>query len=268
MDTGKREWGISGFTLKMVAVITMLVDHVAATVLERMLILAGKDVTVYPLVSAHWQEYYNFYTVLRGIGRLAFPIYCFLIVEGFLHTRSVAKYAARLFVFALLSEVPFDLAFQKSFWDMSYNNVFFTLFLGLLVIAGIRYVNQQIACAAEDGGISFRSAVLRSLLNLVIIFAGMALAEVVLRCDYGAAGILTIVVLYEFRSHPKTAMALAAVLLTVLASELEIVALLDVLLIAFYNGRRGRQAKLVFYAFYPVHLLVLSAICAALGLGL
>jgi hypothetical protein len=260
--------GISGFTLKMVAVVSMLIDHVAATVLERILILAGNNVQSYPLVSDHWQGFYILYNVMRGVGRLAFPIYCFLIVEGFLHTRSVAKYAARLFVFALLSEVPFDLAFQKSIWDMSYNNVFFTLFLGLLVLWGYDFIDKKIGVSREDGNVSVGKLLLRSILDLILLLAGAFVAEYVLKCDYGAAGIFVIVALYLLRNHPKTAFVVAVAVLTVLSSELELVAVLDVLLIAFYSGERGRQAKYFFYAFYPVHLLILSGICMLLGLGI
>jgi hypothetical protein len=189
-------------------------------------------------------------------------------VEGFLHTRSVAKYAARLFVFALLSEVPFDLAFQKSFWDMSYNNVFLTLFLGLLVLWGYDFIDKKIVAAREDGSVSVGKLLLRSLLDLILLLAGAFFAEYVLKCDYGAAGIFVIVALYLLRNHPKTAFVVAVAVLTVLSSELELVAVLDVLLIAFYSGERGRQAKYFFYAFYPVHLLLLSGICWLLGLGI
>jgi hypothetical protein len=264
MDTDNRGWGISGFTLKMIAVISMLIDHSAATILYRLLTTASAS--HFPFVSAHWQEFHNLYTVLRGVGRLAFPIYCFLIVEGFLHTRSVAKYAARLFVFALLSEVPFDLAIRDSVWDMSYNNVFFTLFLGLLVIWGIHTVDQRVASVNADGNLSYGRLLLKSMLNMLLIFAGMALAELLFRCDYGAAGVIAIVVLYLLRSHPKTAFLVTSVLLAGLVSELEIAALPDVILIAFYNGTRGKQMKYFFYAFYPVHLLILSGICMLLGL--
>jgi hypothetical protein len=259
-----RERGISGFALKLVAVVSMLIDHTAATVLAGILNTANH--ARYPYVSAHWQEFYNFYTVLRGIGRLAFPIYCFLIVEGFVHTRSVAKYAARLFVFAILSEVPFDLALRKSFWDMDYNNVFFTLLLGLLVIWGLDLVNQKIVCAREVGGVSWAKLLLRGVLDLLLIFAGMALAESVLRCDYGAAGILVIVAMYLLRSRPAAAFLVAGVFLAVLTSQLELVAVLDAPLAACYNGRRGKQCKYFFYAFYPVHLLVLACICRLLAL--
>lgn len=258
--------GVSGYTLKMVAVISMLIDHTAATILERILTVASA--TRFGFVSTHWNEFYALYGVMRGLGRLAFPIYCFLIVEGFLHTRSVAKYAARLFVFALISEIPFDLAFRKSFWDMSYNNVFLTLFLGLVAIAGIRKVNTTIDCFKEDGSLNYATLLLRSMINMLVIFACMFVAEYLLKTDYGAAGIIAIVLLYLLRSHPKTAFFITVIMLAVLSSELEIIALAAVPLLAYYNGTRGKQMKYFFYAFYPVHLLILSGICMLLGLGI
>ena len=116
--------GISGYTLKMIAVITMLIDHVGATIVERYLLTNGM------LYGAPLVIYY----VMRGIGRMAFPIYCYFIVQGFTYTRSRAKYALRLFVFAIASELPFDMALWNSTWDMNHNNVFWTLLLGLLTI--------------------------------------------------------------------------------------------------------------------------------------
>ena len=255
MSLEEKQRGISGFTLKMTAVVSMLIDHLAATVLARMLNCASA--TKFPFVSEHWQEFYTLYEIMRGIGRFAFPIYCLLIVEGFLHTRSVAKYAARLFVFALISEIPFDLAFRKSLWDFSNNNVFFTLFIGLVVIAGIRWSGTHISCMDQDRNIRHGMLLLRGVLNMLFICTGT---------DYGAAGVIAIVVLYLLRNHPKTAFLVTIVLLAVLSSELEIVALPVVLLIAFYNGTRGKQLKYFFYAFYPVHLLVLAGICSILGL--
>ena len=123
------EHGISGYWLKMIAVITMLIDHSAATILERILaqMPSWAPVTV--------DNCYRLDLLLRGIGRMAFPIYCFLLVEGFHYTHSRRKYAFRLFVFALISEVPFDMALNQSVLELSYNNVFFTLFLVGCVLA-------------------------------------------------------------------------------------------------------------------------------------
>ena len=104
-----KQQGISGYWLKLIAVISMLIDHTSAVILEQ---IPGLEAPAF---------------FMRIIGRAAFPIYCFLLVEGFYHTRSRAKYAGRLFLFALISEVPFDLAFSRRMWDFSSNNVFFTL---------------------------------------------------------------------------------------------------------------------------------------------
>ncbi|MBQ1547390.1 MAG: hypothetical protein IIZ61_03265, partial [Lachnospiraceae bacterium] len=133
--TTEKLTGLTVFVLKMIAVCSMLIDHFGATVVERYI-----DANM--LWDGNW---YIIYRTLRCIGRLAFPIYCFFIVEGFKYTRSRPKYAIRLLAFAFISEVPFDMAFQKSFFDMSYNNVFFTLFLGLLTIWAIDEVCKRIS---------------------------------------------------------------------------------------------------------------------------
>ena len=101
------EHGISGYWLKMIAVITMLIDHSAATILERILVQMPSWA---PVTVDNCEQWYRLDLLLRGIGRMAFPIYCFLLVEGFHYTHSRRKYAARMFVFALISEVPFDMA--------------------------------------------------------------------------------------------------------------------------------------------------------------
>ncbi len=108
---------LSGSDLKIIAVIAMFLDHLAATVLVRCLV-----------TGVFWDQaaWYEVYQVMRNIGRVAFPIYCFLLVEGFIHTSDRRKYALRLFLFALISEIPFDLAFNAQVLEFGYQNVFFT----------------------------------------------------------------------------------------------------------------------------------------------
>lgn len=108
----EKKKGISGSTLKMIAIVTMLIDHIGAAVLARLLMVNGLgelDQTntdaIMQWLSANGALYWM-YTVMRMIGRVAFPIFCFLLVEGFLHTHDVKKYAMRLGLFALLSEIP------------------------------------------------------------------------------------------------------------------------------------------------------------------
>ena len=138
--------GISGSTIKIIAVTAMLIDHIGAAVLTRQLMADGlgsvmERGSVEEMMSwmmAHGAIYIT-YTMLRLIGRLGFPIFCFLLVEGFQKTRDVRKYAMRLGLFALLSEIPFDLAMRGSPFDFGYQNVYFTLFLGLFTLCAFEF---------------------------------------------------------------------------------------------------------------------------------
>ena len=103
--------GLSGSTLKIIEMVTMLIDHIGAAVLARMIIAGNADL-------------YDAYRTLRMIGRIAFPIFCFLLIEGFQHTKNAKKYAERLFLFAAISEIPFDLAFSAKVLEFQYQNVF------------------------------------------------------------------------------------------------------------------------------------------------
>ena len=155
----------------------MLIDHIAATVIIRILKFGGYNDGLYQL-----------YRVMRNIGRIAFPIFCFLLVEGFMHTRDREKYALRLGCFAAVSEIPFDLAFNGKVLEVGYQNVFFTLLLGLLTMMAYDAVMNQ----------SRWSVWKRTALSTIAILAGMFAAEF-LSTDYGALGVLCIMVFYLFR---------------------------------------------------------------------
>lgn len=121
--------GLSGTALKGIACVTMLIDHVGASCLENGFLSAPAAPAGLAALDL----------VLRLIGRLAFPIFCFLLVEGFVHTHDVKKYIGRLLLFGLVSEVPFDLAFFRTPFAPGYQNVYWTLALGVLAMAGLNH---------------------------------------------------------------------------------------------------------------------------------
>ena len=230
--------GLSGSTLKLIAIITMLIDHIGAAVIARLLI-AGQGS----------EMLYKIYYAMRAVGRVAFPIFCFLLVEGFFYTGSRKKYALRLFGFALLSEIPFDLAFSGKILEFGYQNVFFTLLIGLLTIMLFDAVVKK----------QEWHPVLRSALLVIITFGGMG-AAYLLHTDYDAKGVLAILVFYMTRQ-----MRGLQIVAGCLAFCWELPAIVAFIPIAFYNGKRGWNIKYLFYAFYPVHLLVLYLICVGMG---
>lgn len=134
-DNDARKRGLPGSTIKLIAIATMLIDHIAAGILTRVLVVEngkqyGTGVTADPTGNPlFWVMF-----LMRMIGRLGFPIFCFLLVEGFMRTRSVKKYAIRLAIFALISEIPFNLVLCGSVTASGYQNVFFTLLIGLIAL--------------------------------------------------------------------------------------------------------------------------------------
>ncbi len=148
-STNLSKKGISGSTIKLIAITAMLIDHIAATVLERLIMRSGYLFASYSeeSLSAWMDEHlllYTGYFVMRMIGRFGFPIFCFLLVEGFQHTHNRVKYAFRLFLFALISEIPFDFAFRGKWFYSGYQNVFFTLLIGLLALCVFSYIEKHL----------------------------------------------------------------------------------------------------------------------------
>ena len=189
MGPGRAE-GLSGSSLKLIAIVTMFLDHIGAAILESPVVWAflGSGEEIDPFFnSSALALCRDVDLVLRFAGRIAFPIFCFLLVEGFLHTRSLWRYMGRMAAFALLSEIPYDLAFEEGWFDPKSQNVYFTLLLGLLAMAAVRYLLPRSALLALAGA------------------AGCAVLAQLLRADYGAFGVVLILLLYIlFASNVST----------------------------------------------------------------
>lgn len=254
---------LNGNTLKIIAVIIMVIDHVGAGLLY----YAIKSKVYHSNIS--YNHMVIIYRVLRDIGRTAFPIFCFLIVEGFIHTHSRLRYALSLLLFGFISELPFDtMYFAKNSFSLDivkalevnkdsvlgHSNVFFTLFLGLMAIWGFEALHKLLDIKAIPEAI-------RYILSLV---PGMicGLIAYVIKSDYSYRGVAIIMFFYLFRSMPLLGMLFSYIVLCTV-SESEILSLPGFLLIAMYNNKQGRKLgrfKYLFYAFYPVHIFLIYLI--------
>ncbi len=240
-DKSSKHRGISGSTLKIIAMVSMLIDHIAAGFLEKGWI--PYITNAYGLDSRLVNIWSVADTLMRDIGRLAFPVFCFLLVEGYFHTSSVKRYLGRLFIFALISEIPFDLAIYQSLWYPGHQNVLFTLFLGLLAIYLYELTGKE----------------KQSRLSLLIVLVGVGFLAMAAKTDYSFVGVLLIFVFYVFRDRELMRDLVGAV--TMLgAGVIEIAGYVAFIPIHFYNGKRGLRLKYVFYCFYPLHLLVIGLV--------
>lgn len=242
--------------LKLVAMATMLIDHIGAGLVEYFMrySMTGS--------SEIYRHLYYVDRILRGIGRLSFPLFCYLLVQGFLYTRSRLKYGIRLAAFALLSEVPFDFVFFEGF-TMEYQNVFWTLLLGLITLSAIAAVEET--CLSRT---------VREMAAAGAVASGM-LAALLIRTDYSWKGIVMIAALYLLRKDRvlqcvcTPVLFLTAQFISLAAAGMDPALALEqavgqcsVFLSFFFiyrcNGKRYlRKGKYFFYAFYPAHLLLL-----------
>lgn len=225
---------LSGSVLKLFAVLSMLVDHTGATLVSHL------RHTLYFEGSAQAAAFLSqLYLLMRRFGRLAFPIFCFFIVEGYFRTHDVKKYAGRLFLFALISEFPFDFALHHNQPLMHKQNVYFTLLIGLLVIWAVnRWFNGMITA------------------SLITLVFGMLLAAL-LRTDYSYHGVFLIELLYLTRFSSLYQNACGAAYVWWYEG---FPTPLSFLLTFFYSGKRGPVIGRFFYWFYPLHLLILGVI--------
>ena len=230
LESSLKPWQIfSGSWLKIIAVTTMLIDHLAA-------FYWGKMAPFQEVWFTIGHHSVTPYLILRLIGRIAFPIFAFLIVEGFLHTHDRKRYGLNLLLFAFLSEIPFNLVHSGT-WHYPVQNVFFTLFLGYLGLCAIEYYK-------DDGK------------RLLAALVGLLALSVLLRSDYGCSGYGFILLLYALRKNKILQAIIGSCVLWT-----RWVAGLAFIPINMYNGKRGfvkgPVAKYFFYLFYPLHLLII-----------
>ena len=243
-STAATRFDLSAAALHILAMALMLMDHLWATLLP----------------AQDW---------LTCAGRLAFPIFAFMAVEGYFHTRNLKRYVLRLLLFALLSEVPFDLMYGGTWFYPFHQNVIWTLLIGLSGIHLMEKVRKK-----RKLWIFLPTAVLVVLVGSALGTVGMA--------DYYGAGVLTLFIFYFFRGRKWWCFAGQILALYWVNVELlgglmypirlfgmdfelcqQGLALLSLLLIWLYRGRQGCHTK-VFqyscYAFYPVHMLILALV--------
>lgn len=244
MDSIPRTKGITSFTLHLLAMGLMLCDHLWATV----------------VYGAGW---------LTWLGRIAFPIFAFMVAEGFCHTKSFKKYLIRLLILAFISEIPFNLMYGGSIIYPFHQNVIWTFLIALLCIKGID--------SAKKKGRLWLTVLAVAGLGLVGFIAGMLLMT-----DYYGFGVLTVIIFYVFRGRKLWQVSgqiagvfyINAVLLGGLSIPVSLFgisfdlpqqafAMLAFVPILLYRGEQGPHGKAVryaFYAFYPLHMLILSVI--------
>ncbi|SFQ27169.1 TraX protein [Butyrivibrio proteoclasticus] len=241
---------LNGNTLKIIACICMLIDHIGAAI-----ILPVYQVGVQKNLL-EFDKLNMFYKAMRFVGRSAFPIFAFLLVEGFIHTKNRLRYALSLFIFAIISEYPYDLAFNKADKNFMYSaNVMFSLLIGLLVIWAVDFFRKELSMSGKKiSRIALYPA------SALVIAIGAYTAHVI-NCDYREFGIGVMLIFYFFRFYESVSIPASYILLCGIANEFK--AFPGFILLFFYNKKRGRdlgKLKYLFYIFYPAHLLLLYAI--------
>ncbi|MEE0954650.1 MAG: TraX family protein [Eubacterium sp.] len=229
--------------LKVIACLAMLCDHIPKVM--------GIGGLPYAVMS-------------QVIGRIAFPLFCFFLVEGFFHTQKLGAYLGRLLLLAVLSEIPYDLALHDRLLEFGNQNAVFTLFLGLLLLTAVAEIpvlaRWQDALLTGSSGSQAWKQVPASL----IVPALFCLLAAILHLDYGWSGILCIYVLFCLHGRMSPASAL---LFGCIALNLDLFsdpgAFLAVPFVFAYSGKRGsRKLKWGFYLFYPLHLFLLFLLSA------
>ena len=247
--------------MKRIAVVAMFIDHMTLSFLE----VARNEEGV--RIMNTFPAGKTLDAIGRGIGRLAFPVFCFMIVEGFFHTRNRWNYLARLLIFAAVSQVPFCLlVFPES--TKPHADTIFTLAIGYALIWSIDVLRRRLigdGKLIEEGKMTAQRAA--RLAVLAVLGGGLTYGACMLAkwrgCDYRHGGVICILILYLFYSAREWALTLAWLWLSYYNHN-EVLAITGFALIWCYNGEKGRQNQTFFYLFYPGHLLLLYLIRRAI----
>ena len=223
MDRKNRLGFLNGTALKLIAMISMVFDHVGDNFFPEM-------------------------TWMRIIGRIAMPVFAFCISEGYIHTHDRKKYLLRMGVFALISELPFDLVTAGRL-EYTHQNIMYTFFLS---IAALMIFEKLTSGKRKTAGYIFGTAV-------VMIFCGIALLT---GADYNLYAVGLVFLFYVFASKALWLRTGAAAVWHLLMRNVGIYiwGLLGFIPVMFYNGKKGKGLKWLFYVFYPGHLLVIWAV--------
>lgn len=241
----------SSFALKRVAVASMVIDHIGSFLLRAMMapyrvdgmLVVNQDSPAILRQLMLWRELCDI------LGAIAFPIFCFLVAEGFLHTRDRLRYGRQMLWFALLSEIPYTLAHYQTFFSYRLQNVMFTLACAILTLLLISKVEER----------QVERKVLRWGMTAAAIAAGMVMAYL-MRGEYVFMGPLTVSLVYLLRDKGRLRIAGLAPLLVVSPWTA-----LAVPFLLLYNGERGKGSKWFFYLFYPAHFLVFAALAMVIS---
>ncbi len=264
----ERRKGLSTAGLRVIAMATMLADHIGAVFIERVLVANGvRDVLDMSTFSA-WNV---LYCVLRSAGRIAFPLYIFLMVEGFEKTRSRWKYALRLLILAVVSEIPFDLAVSLrskvlttgNFLEFGYQNVIFTLLIGFLCIWCLSFVIKKNMEVKESTDLLRYLTCAASVLTVMVLFM---IAAWMMNTDYSYTGVGAISAMYLLRRYRIWNIGVCCAILTLMPLNIfEAFCFIAIAPVAYYNGEKGRSNRIFNYAFYPAHLLLLWLLALVCG---
>lgn len=236
----------SNSSLKIIAICAMLIDHFGAIILENVFIMkapysyfSDRQFT-FLLNSSSWTNI---------IGDLAFPIFCFLLVEGFIHTSNLKRYFFSLLIIAFLSEPIYDWSLTNSWMNLDQQNVLFTLLSGLGMLVLLKRTKNNWALS-------------------ILIVSVTATLSYLTHLDGWYFGIGLIAIFYLLRQKALKYL-LAAIFMYLCGLNFTLNGLLDpyflsslttLLILFFYNGKRGLSLKYTFYIFYPLHLLILKLV--------